>query len=171
MKLIFAVLILISCQFSFTQSLISSDSPIKYIDHNSKTKSGDVLLGIDVILHPVVAPIGYVDINLAEKILFLKLEMGGMFYENGWESMSGEYSFVSYASAGLNVSLINKGNSRIYAGLGLTSLHFQTLGAMGNIKYLYKFSDNFGLSASMRIPVPSNEFMPLWGLGVQFLNN
>jgi hypothetical protein len=110
-----------------------------------------VQLGIDVGVAPFFSPMGYIDVNLFEKIFFLKIEMGALMFHRlrSEHEVEDEPIPVFYGSLGLNHSLIRIDKSRVYAHLALGTVGFFGFGPVGTLKYLYKFSDMFAVSASV----------------------
>jgi len=132
-----------------------------------------VQLGIDVGVAPYFLPMGYIDVNLFKKVFFLKIELGGVLSTKvTWESQADdELSFLTYASVGLNHAVLRIDKSRVYAHLALGTVGFFGFGVVGTVKYLYKFSDMFAVSASVKYPFLSFQLPPFAIVGIQIFNN
>lgn len=116
---------------------------------------------------------GYIDINLFKKIFFLKVELGALVFHRlkSEHAVEEEPSTIIYASVGLNHAFLRIDRSRVYAHLALGTVAFSGFGVVGTVKYLYKFSDTFGVSASVKYPFLSFQNSPFFTVGIQILNN
>ncbi len=109
--------------------------------------------------------IGSMDINLYNKVVFLRLEIGGMFY-----NLKG----FTRVSLGPNFKIYKTGKSRFFLSTS-ASFDVRTGGIIGTLevssRYVYLISKVFGISTSIRYPFwntdSSGRGDPIIGIGVQ----
>jgi len=109
--------------------------------------------------------IGSMDINLYNKVVFLRLEAGKLFY------LRKDFTRVSL---GPNFKIYKTGKSRFFLSTS-ASLDVRTGGIIGTLevssRYVYLISKVFGISTSIRYPFwntdSSGRGDPIIGIGIQ----
>lgn len=111
--------------------------------------------------------IGSMDINLYNKVIFLRLEAGRLFYT----SYNGQFTRISL---GPNFKIFKPGKSRFFLST-VASFDFGKRGIRGlleaSMRYVYLLSKVFGISTSIRYPFwntdSSGRGEPIIGIGIQ----
>jgi hypothetical protein len=109
--------------------------------------------------------IGSLDINLYNKVAFLRLEIGRLYY------IFNEFTRISL---GPNFKIYKTGKSRFFISAG-ASIDFGNRGFIGtleaSLRYVYLVSEVFGVSASIRYPYWNTDSSrpgdPIIGIGIQ----
>ena len=115
---------------------------------------------------------GYVDLNIYDKIFFLKLELGRMNLNDEIELKGEDYSRdATYSSFGLNWIFLRPQKSRFSIYIGLTILSGGFLPVFSSsLRYVYIMSKYFAITTAIKYPITNGDNLYLT-LGVQFFNN
>ena len=108
--------------------------------------------------------IGYFDINILERVVFLDIEAGRA-------KLNQIEGTKLYGSLGLKLNLIKFYNNRIIFQWGLYFYHQMYPNVFVSAKYMYCINKLFGITTSVRLPLFGNYVRPLFSIGVQFFTN